>query len=294
MIRPLVKPLPRRALGRTGEKLSIIGMGGIVVMNETQEHADRVVAEAFEAGVNYFDVAPTYGDAEQRLGPALKPFRHEVFLACKTIERDRRGAEKELHQSLKNLCTDHLDLYQMHSLETREDIDRAFGPGGAIETFEKAKGAGKVRFCGFSAHSVEAALAAMDLYAFDTILLPLNYVCWFRGNFGPQVVEKAGEKGMGILALKAGAHTVAEKNARPPYTKCWYVPLEKEQQIARSFSFTLSLPITAALPPAEEKFFRIALKAATALNPPGETELKALEREAAAFEPLFRYPAWKS
>jgi predicted aldo/keto reductase-like oxidoreductase len=294
MSKSLSAPLPRRALGSTGEKLSIIGMGGIVVMEEEQAHADRVVREAFEAGVNYFDVAPTYNDAEQRLGPALEPFRNQVFLACKTAERDRAGSERELNQSLKTLRTDHLDLYQMHSLETKEDVDRAFGPGGVIETFVRARKEGKTRFLGFSAHSVEAALAAMDLFDFDTVLLPINFGCWFKGNFGPQVVEKAQGKGMGILALKAGAHRLRDESKDHIYKKCWYHPLLNEKQIVRSFRFTLSLPVTAALPPGEEKFFRIALNAASSFTPLTEAEKKALEREAGSIEPLFEYPSWQS
>jgi aryl-alcohol dehydrogenase-like predicted oxidoreductase len=292
MAKSLSGPLPKRLLGRTGEKLSIIGMGGIVVMDEEEGHANKVVREAFEAGVNYFDVAPTYGNAEEKLGPALEPFRQEVFLACKTMEREKKAAENELNTSLKTLRTDHLDLYQMHSLETREDIDRAFGPDGAIETFVRAKKEGKTRFLGFSAHSVEAALAAMDLFDFDTVLFQINYVCYFKGNYGPQVVEKARQKGMGILALKAGARTVVKKGEEPPYKKCWYQPLEKEEEIRRAFAFALSQPITAALTPGEEKFFRLALEAAGSFVRLKESEMMELKKEAQGIEPLFKYPAW--
>jgi aryl-alcohol dehydrogenase-like predicted oxidoreductase len=292
MAKSLSNPLPRRLLGRTGEKLSIIGMGGIVVMDEEEGHANKVVREAIEAGVNYFDVAPTYGNAEEKLGPALEPFRQEVFLACKTMEREKKAAENELNTSLKTLRTDHLDLYQMHSLETREDIDRAFGPNGAIETFVRAKKEGKTRFLGFSAHSVEAALAAMDLFDFDTVLFQINYVCYFKGNYGPQVVEKARQKGMGILALKAGARTVVKKGEEPPYKKCWYQPLEKEEEIRRAFAFALSQPITAALTPGEEKFFRLALEAASSFVWLKESEMMELKKEAQGIEPLFKYPAW--
>ena len=292
MTDPVSSHWPRRWLGSTGEELSIIGMGGIVVMEEDQAHADRVVRDAFEAGVNYFDVAPTYGDAEQRLGPALEPFRKKVFLACKTAERDGKSSECELNQSLKNLRTDHLDLYQMHSLETEEDVDQAFGPAGVIETFVRAKKEGKTRFLGFSAHSVEAALAAIDLFDFDTVLLPLNSGCWFKGNFGPQVVEKAQAGGMGILALKAGAHRLRHETKDTVYSKCWYHPLLDQERIARSFRFTLSLPVTAALPPGEEQFFRIALAAASSFTPLTEQERRALEKEADSVEPLFKYPAW--
>ncbi|MBN2289307.1 MAG: aldo/keto reductase [Candidatus Glassbacteria bacterium] len=286
--------MPRRPLGRTGEYLSIIGMGGIVVMDEEQGHADRVVREAFEAGVNYFDVAPTYGDAELKLGPALEPFRKKVFLACKTAERDRQGSQKELDESLKHLRTDYLDLYQLHSIETREDVQQAFGPDGAMETFIEARRQGKVRFLGFSAHSVEAALAAMDNFDFDTVLLPVNAGCWLKGNFGPQVVEKAVEKKMGILALKAGARSLLADRKKKVRPKCWYHPLLDEAGIAASYNFTLSLPVTAALPPGDEGLFRLALKAAPNFIPVSGKDKEELEKWASALDPLFEYPAWES
>ena len=102
--------LEKRTLGRTSEKLSLLGFGGIVVMDATPAEAAERVARAIEYGVNYFDVAPSYGDAEIKLGPALQPYRKNVFLACKTQERSKEGARKELEQSLKHLYTDHLDL----------------------------------------------------------------------------------------------------------------------------------------------------------------------------------------
>jgi len=108
--------LPQREYGKTGVKLSIIGFGGMVVKDAEQQHANRVVADAFEEGVNYFDVAPTYGDAELKLGPALEPYRKKVFLACKTGQRRRKGAAAELKESLKRLRTDYFDLYQLHAI----------------------------------------------------------------------------------------------------------------------------------------------------------------------------------
>ncbi len=102
--------LEQRALGRTGERLSIVGLGGVVVMNTTTEQAAALVREAVDAGVNYFDVAPSYGNAEDMLGPALEPYRTRVFLACKTQKRTREAASAELESSLRKLRTDHLDL----------------------------------------------------------------------------------------------------------------------------------------------------------------------------------------
>ena len=199
-------PIPKRQYGRTKEKLSIIGFGGMVVKDVTPKEAANFVAEAVDRGVNYFDVAPYYGNAQQRLGPALKPYREKCFLACKTLERDAAGAAKELKQSLKLLKTDHFDLYQLHALSDVEEVEQAFGPGGAMETILKAKQDGKIRYIGFSAHSEEAAHAAMDRFDFDSILFPLSFPIWIKAKFGPSVYKRAKKAGMGIMALKAMAH----------------------------------------------------------------------------------------
>ncbi|MFA6176712.1 MAG: aldo/keto reductase, partial [Phycisphaerae bacterium] len=132
--------LPKRPLGKTGFNVSIIGMGGIVVMNETSDHAGQIVSDAVEKGVNYFDVAPSYGDAELKLGPALKPFRKDVYLACKTGNRTYSGAMEELEKSLKNLQTDYFDVYQLHGLiDVEKDVKAALAKDGAIKAFVEAK-----------------------------------------------------------------------------------------------------------------------------------------------------------
>ena len=149
------------ALGRTNLRVSAVTFGGIINMDETQAQADNYVARAIDAGVNYFDVAPTYGDAEDRLGPALAPYRKDVFLACKTDQRGAKGAREKLEDSLRKLKTDHFDVYQLHALTTDEDLDRAFGPDGAMEVVLKAKRDGIIRNIGFSAHSEDVALRAL-------------------------------------------------------------------------------------------------------------------------------------
>jgi aryl-alcohol dehydrogenase-like predicted oxidoreductase len=282
--------LERRALGRTGEKLSIIGFGGIVVSQATPEEAARRVREAVEAGVNYFDVAPSYGDAEEKLGPALEPHRKGVFLACKTQGRTRDAAGAELESSLRRLRTDHFDLYQHHAVTTRSDVLTILGPGGAMEAFEAAKKAGKVRFIGFSAHSVEAALALMEGYAFDTLLFPFNYATWHAGSFGPQVLARAREKGMGILCLKAMAKGPWPEGAEKRYPKCWYEPLEG-RDASLGLRFTLSHPVTAAIPPGDERLFRMALSLAARFEPLSAAEVETVKAKGLAASPLFRFPS---
>ena len=286
--RSSVNGLERRSLGRTGERLSIIGFGGIVVMNATTEQAAARVKQAIEAGVNYFDVAPSYGNAEQMLGPALQPYRKDVFLACKTQKRDKTGAAAELEQSLQRMRTDRFDLYQLHAVTKLEDVEQIFAPGGAIEAFTAARQAGKVRFLGFSAHSVEAALALMDRFAFDTILFPVNYATWHAGNFGPQVLARAREKQMGILALKAMANGPWPKGATKTHEKCWYQPLSARDDARMGLRFTLSHPITAAIPPGDENLFAMALQLARGFEPLTPAEAEAIKARGATQEPLFR------
>jgi len=283
--------LERRSLGKTGEKLSIIGFGGIVVMDATAEQAAERVRAAVEAGVNYFDVAPSYGNAEDMLGPALEPHRKGVFLACKTQGRTKEAATKELESSLRKMRTDHFDLYQHHAVTKRKDALTILGPGGAMEAFEAAKKAGKVRFLGFSAHSVEAATALMDGYAFDTILFPVNYATWYAGGFGPQVLAKAKEKGMGILCLKAMAKGPWPEGATKRHAKCWYEPLDKPEDAAMGLRFTLSHPVTAAIPPGDETLFAMALKLAAGFEPLSTAEVEAMKTKGQAAAPLFRYPS---
>ena len=283
--------LERRALGRTGEKLSVVGFGGIVVMNATTEQAAERVRAAIEAGVNYFDVAPSYGNAEDMLGPALEPHRKGVFLACKTQGRTKEAATKELESSLLKMRTDHFDLYQHHAVTKKKDVETILGPGGAMEAFEAAKKAGKVRFLGFSAHSVEAATALLDGFAFDTILFPVNYATWHAGGLGPQVLAKAKEQGMGILCLKAMAKGPWPEGATKRYAKCWYEPLDTPEDAAMGLRFTLSHPVTAAIPPGDETLFAMALKLAAGFQPLSAAEVDAIKKRGLAASPLFRYPS---
>jgi aryl-alcohol dehydrogenase-like predicted oxidoreductase len=282
--------IEKRAYGKTGEMLSMIGFGGIVVDKATTEEAASRVKEAIDHGINYFDVAPSYGNAEEMLGPALEPYRKDVFLACKTGERGKDGARRELEQSLKYLRTDHFDLYQLHAVTSLEDVDTIFGKDGAMETFVEAREEGKVKYLGFSAHSVEAALALMDGFDFDSILFPFNFAAWYNGNFGPQVMEKAKEKGMGILALKAMAWRRWEEGEEHTIDKTWYRPLTDKEEAREGLRFTLSHPVTAAVPPGHEDLFSMALGLAKEFKPMNKKEIAVIKEKAMKTDPIFSYP----
>ena len=284
-------PMERRAYGKTSEMLSIIGFGAIVVTDVSTEEASRSVAEAVDRGVNYFDVAPSYGNAETMLGPALEPYRDHAFLACKTGKRDRAGAAAELRESLKRMRTDRFDLYQLHGMTTDEEFETTMGPGGALEALVEARDAGLVRYLGFSAHSVEVALRLMDAFEFDSILFPVNYVLYSQANFGPQVVAKAAEKGMGRFCLKAMARTHWSEGAEKTHPKCWYEPIRDPAEAALALRFTLSEPVTAAIPPGDAALFRQALEIAEKFTPLSPEERADLLSRAEGVGPIFRLAA---
>src|SRR4030095_15389483 len=197
-------PVPRRPY-KNGTDLSIIALGGIVICGLSQEEASRRVAEAYGRGVNYFDCAPSYfnGEAEIKLGEALKPYRSKVFLAEKTMSRDEKGASEEWERALQRFHTDHVDLYQFHAVSSMDDVEKILAPAGAAETFYAARKEGKVRHLGFSDHNSPAALRLMDALELDSILFPVNVNAWENGGFGPQILNKAKSKGMARMALKA-------------------------------------------------------------------------------------------
>jgi aryl-alcohol dehydrogenase-like predicted oxidoreductase len=282
--------IARRTLGRTGRKVSIIGLGGMVLAGRTPEDAAKAVAENIESGVNYFDVAPTYGDSELKLGPALRPYRKDVFLASKTTRRDREGAREELRNSLKRLQTERLDLYQLHAItDVEKDVKAALGKGGAIEAFLEARRQGRIQHIGFTAHSPQAALAAMGEFDFDTIMYPINFVCHFDSGFEVAVLAEAKKQNLGIICIKALAKQKWQPGAdRSAYSKCWYEPIAEPELARLALSWSLAQGSATILPPGDEKLYGLVLELAVKCPPPTEDGLAHLRDVAFGLDPLFR------
>lgn len=285
--------LARRPYGKTGLELSIIGFPGFALKDVDQDEVNRVVRRSVERGMNYFDIAPLYGNSQEKLGEALEPFRKDVFLACKTDKRDRAGAETQLKDSLKKLRTDHFELYQLHYITSvKDDVDVAFGKGGAMEVLIEARKAGIVKYLGFSAHSVEAAVAAMDRFDFDSALFPVNYASMTKGRFGEQILKKAQEKGVACMAIKALARQKwgsQDSPRRRKYSRCWYEPTTDARELELSLRYTLSQPITSAVPPADLVFLDSAIDVALDFRQITRAEEDALKALAANWDPIFRH-----
>lgn len=159
-----------------------------------------------------------------------------------------------------------------------------------METFLKARAEGKVKHLGFSAHSVDAALAAMNLFEFDSLLFPFNYVTYEQAGFGPQVMEAAERKGVARLALKGMARGPWRDGdpLKSEYPKAWYEPLADRTEAAQALRYTLSLPVTSAIPPGDIRLFRLALDIADEFTPLSTAEQETIRAQAAADQPLFQ------
>ncbi len=294
---PHASGLPRRILGRTGRAVSIIGYPGLALSKVAQPAATAALRAGFDQGVNYFDVAPAYGDAEIKMGIAIadgKIPRDQFFLASKTKVRDAAGARAELERSLQRLKTDHFDLYQLHVMSTKAELDQVCAAGGALETLVKAREEGKVRALGFSAHTKEAALALMRRFKFETVMFPVNFIDHYTNQFDPLVLALAKADGLAVQAIKpisAGAWKRGEQKTRNNW---WYKVLEEQSEIDQAIRFSLSLdPVVTVLPTSFVDLVEKSILAGKKFRPATPADLDGMRLMAEKYTPLFpRNPSW--
>lgn len=224
-------------LGKTGTAITCIGLGGEGVLRtyNRDREASALINRAIDLGINYFESARAYSGSESYYGKSLKERRKEIFLASKSHARDKKGALWHLQETLRNMQTDHLDLWQVHDMRTEDEIEEVFGPRGAMEAFTEAKHKGLTRFIGVTGHHDPTILRKCVEYAdFDTVLMPVNPAEAHYRSFIEEVMPVAEEKGMGIVAMKVYFRGLA---ARIP----WYETMEP------FLHFSLSYPISAAV-----------------------------------------------
>ena len=199
-------PIPTRTLGRTGLKVTMMGLGGYhAAVHEKEEDSIQLIQRALELGINFYDNADCYqtGRAEERMGKALEGRRKDIYLMTKVDQRDATGSRLTLEKSLKSLRTDYLDVWQFHGVSNMSDLEQIFGPNGAMETAQKAKQEGKIRFIGVTGPSdPEVHLAFIKHFDFDTVQMPVNVVDYHYKSFRKTVVDEAVKRNVGIVAMK--------------------------------------------------------------------------------------------
>jgi aryl-alcohol dehydrogenase-like predicted oxidoreductase len=275
--------MEERILGKTGLSVGVLGFGGIAIRDTLQRDAARIVSNAVEQGVNYFDVAPTYGNAQQVLGSVLKAKRDKVILACKTNKRTKDGALKELYDSLRVLRTDYIDVYQLHAVGA-DEIRKVFDSDGAAEALETARKKGLVRYIGFSTHYDDVAVELMRGCDFDTMLFPVNWASWLKNKVGQTALEEAAKRSLGCIAVKSLAEQ-AKENEFDGYPRCWYKPIYDDPELAdMALRFTLSRMVHTSLSPSDSRLLELSLsileKYGGVPTPLSDAEFTALKKRA--------------
>lgn len=211
--------IPKRLLGKTGVEVTILGLGGEGVLRSHgfDREAYAMINHALDLGINYCESARAYDGSESYYGKTLQSRRGEIFLTSKSHARDKVGALAHLHETLRNMKTDHLDLWQLHDVRTKDDIQQIFREGGAIEAFVEAKEKGLVRFIGVTGHHDPAMIrACIERFPFDTMLVPVNPAEPAHQSFLREVIPLAREKEMGIIGMKVYLRGLASQV--PGYT----------------------------------------------------------------------------
>jgi aryl-alcohol dehydrogenase-like predicted oxidoreductase len=260
-----------RPLGDTGHDSSIATFGAIALNWLEQEGANQMVELVLDRGVNHFDVAPTYGDAERKLRPKLQQHRDEIFLGCKTQERGYEGAKRKLDQSLDRLGTDRIDLYQVHGLEYESELETITGEDGALEAFREAKEEGLVDHIGLTSHGDPGLiLDAIDrIDDLETLMFPLNPVVVGKDDAEHDyeaVLDRARSEGIGTLGIKAFAKgpwpsTDELPASDRPYAN-WYEPVDTPAEVAERFDFAAAEGLTSVVTPGDPKLVAMVLDAA--------------------------------
>jgi len=287
-----------RPLGEAGHESSILTYGSIALNFVDQERANEMVEDALDAGVNHFDVAPTYGDAEVKLAPKLQEHRDDIFLGCKTQERTYYGAWGELHRSLERLGVDKIDLYQFHALTRYDELDAIIGEyspemaqgdhdPGALQAMLDAKEAGLIDHIGLTSHGDPSLIrdAIKRIPELETVMFPYNYT--LEAKEGPEydygsVLDLAEEKGLGTMCIKGFAKGPWDEDLpedERPYDT-WYEPYDTKAEIVECLRFALSQGMTSIPNAGDPQLVPMILEAAEDYEAMSEDEQAELRDRA--------------
>jgi aryl-alcohol dehydrogenase-like predicted oxidoreductase len=280
-----------RRFGRTGHLSTVAIFGAAAFSKISQADADKVMEMVIEAGVNHIDVAPSYGQAEERIGPWMPRERGRFFLGCKTMERTKEGAWNELQQSLKRLQTESFDLYQFHAITTMEELDAVTMKGGALEAFVEAREAGLTKFIGITGHGVDAPqiyLEALRRFDFDSVLFPINFVQMANPeyrNYTEELIETCKSKDVGTMIIKS--ITKAPWGERQHTATTWYEPFDQMNEIQRAVNFVLSYDVTGVCTAGDTRILPMVLNACKNFTRLTDSERKEMIQSGKQYEPLF-------
>lgn len=240
--------MQQRRLGRIGHSSSVLIYGAAALGEVTQDVADASIEEALAAGINHFDVAASYGEAELRLGPWMPRIRDRIFLATKTGEREADAAWQQINASLERLQTDRVDLIQLHAVGDLAELDRVTGPGGAIEAAVRARDEGLVRWIGITGHGHEAPathVEALRRFPFDSVLTPLNWVLAEDDDYRfayEALVAEVQSQDVALMTIKTVSLRNWPRDDDAHRFATWYEPFDNQETISAAVAWVLSHP----------------------------------------------------
>jgi aryl-alcohol dehydrogenase-like predicted oxidoreductase len=240
-----VVDMEKRRLGRLEHASSVLIYGAAALAEVSQDVADRSIQQALDGGLNHFDVAADYGEAESRLGPWMSQIRDRIFLATKTGHRDRESAWRQINDSLRRLQVDSVDLLQLHAIGDVDDLDAATRPDGALSAAIRAQEEGLIGAIGITGHGHQAPathLEALRRHPFATVLTPLNPVLWrnraYRADY-EGLVNEVQRQDVGLMTIKAVARRNWPEGA-PHSHATWYEPFADQARVTAAVSWVLS------------------------------------------------------
>ena len=283
--------MEKRRFGRTGHRSTVAIFGAAAFYQVAQAEADAAMEQVIAAGVNHIDVAPSYGLAEERLGPWLTRERDRFFLGCKTQERTRESAAAELRRSLERLQVDAFDLYQLHAVNSTEELDQVTRSGGVLEVILDAREDGLTHFIGITGHGVDAPavfLEALRRFDFDSVLFPLNFVLYanpvYRRN-AEELLRQCQARDVGVMIIKVIAK--GSWGDRPKTYNTWYEPFDDAAHIQQAVNFALSQDVTGLCTVADVTLLPLFLEACEHFTPMSAVQQEVLVASTADYEPLF-------
>ncbi len=283
--------MEKRRFGRTGHESTVAIFGAAALGKVDQSEADRALSLVLEHGINHIDVAPSYGQAESRMGTWLAQHRERLFVGCKTMHRTRAGAAGELRESLARLKIDHFDLYQIHAVTSQAELDEAMQSGGALDAMVAARENGLTRFIGITGHGVEAPtvfLEALRRFDFDSVLFPLNFVQFADPAFRAAteaLIQVCRDRDIGMMTIKS--ITKRPWGDRKPAFDTWYEPFVEPQEIQAAVDFVLSHPVTGLCTAGDTRLLPMVFQACENFSAMDETSRQQVIASAKDFEPLF-------
>jgi aryl-alcohol dehydrogenase-like predicted oxidoreductase len=283
--------MEKRRFGRT-DHLSTVAIFGTAAFYEiSQSHADEVMEYVLSTEINHIDIAPGYGQAEERMGPWLAKERDRFFLGCKTQERTKNSAAKELRHSLAILQVDRFDLFQLHAVTNMDELDQVTAKDGALQAILEAKEEGLTKHIGITGHGFEAPkvfLEALDRFDFDTVLFPVNFILYANQEYresASALLDKCNESDVGTMIIKSIARGPWGERNKTHTT--WYRPFTDKDWIQKSINFALSQPVTGICTAADVNLLPLVVDVCENFSPLDANDQQALIARADEFDQLF-------